>query len=75
MLTINFDSNTHDPGSVLKMLRTSRNKSQQELSDVTGYGKTSIARYEAGEQFSLQCLTDIANALGYDVSVTITERE
>ena len=51
MLTINFDSNTHDPGSVLKMLRASRNQSQQELSDVTGYGKTSIARYETGDQF------------------------
>lgn len=75
MLTINFDSNTHDPGNVIKMLRVSRNQSQQELSDVTGYGKASIARYETGDRFSLQCLTDIANALGYDVSVTITERE
>ena len=75
MLTINFDSNTHDPGSVLRMLRASKNQSQRDVSAVTGYGQTSIARYENGDQFSLQCLTDIANALGYDVSVTITERE
>lgn len=75
MLTLDFDSSTNDPGSVLKMLRTGKDLSRTEVSKSTGYSLTSITRWESGCQVSLQCFTDIANALGYDVSVTITERE
>lgn len=59
----------------LRKVRASQALTQEEVADKAGIAKSTLARYERGQQApSMLLLEYVANALGYDMRLVLTRR-
>lgn len=60
----------------LRKVRASQALTQEEVADKAGIAKSTLARYERGQQApSMLLLEYVANALGYDMRLVLTRRK
>lgn len=63
-------------GTTLRALRKMRGMTQAEVAEAAGLERTSVTNIERGNQMlNVRTVTEIANALGYDVRVKFIRRQ
>lgn len=73
-MDFNFKSLRDNPSELIKIMRNSRGASQATVADVSGYCPNSILKWEHQPIFTITNLIDIAEALDYEIEITVRDK-
>lgn len=70
-----FSSLEDEPRDILRLMRLSRRISQLDLSLTAGYHANTVGTWEKNGLYSVNALFDFAEALGYDVQISLIDKK
>ena len=62
-------------GKQIKMVRTSKRMTQEELGELVGVGKAQISKIESGKGLTIKTVTKVLGALGLSASVSLRNEQ